>query len=112
MKLKELNDSALRPFLVQSATPALVTFYAKWSKPARTMMPVLEELADSYNGMVRFAYVDADHALNALNQYGVLNLPTYLLFKRGEESDRFIGLLTKEKLTERIERSLQELSGS
>jgi len=109
MKLRELNDSSLEAYLGQSATPALVTFYAKWSKPARTMMPVLEELAETYEGMVRFAYVDADYAPNALNSYGILNLPTYLVFKRRQESDRFIGLLTKEKLTERIERSLQDV---
>ena len=110
MKLRELNDNSLQGYLNESGTPTLVTFHAAWSKPARTMLSVIEELAESYKDMIRFALVDVDHSQNSLNRYGVLNLPTYLLFKRSREADRFIGLLTKEKLTEYIERCLQESS--
>jgi thioredoxin-like negative regulator of GroEL len=59
--------------------------------------------------MVRFGLVDAEHSNLILDRYGVLSLPTYLVFKRGRLIDRFIGLLTKEKLTERIEKTLQQL---
>jgi len=70
---------------------------------------VVEEVAEAYGEMVRFALVDADHAQDALNRHGILNLPTFLIFRNGQLVDRFIGLLTKEKLTERIEMSLAKM---
>ncbi len=110
MKPKELNDSNIQGFINEASSPVLLTFYSTWSKPARTMLPVLEELSVTYDGMIRFGNIDADVARTALNTYGVLNLPTYLLIKGRREADRFIGLLSKEKLTERIEHSLQDMS--
>jgi thioredoxin 1 len=109
MRLTELVDGSLAGFLGSSNQPTVLTFHASWSKPARTMLPVLEEVAAAYDGMVRFAIADVEHTRLAVSRYGILSLPTYLIFKGGRLSDRFIGLLTKEKLTERIETSLEEL---
>lgn len=109
MKLRELNSVNVAGFLAKDAKLTLLAFHSNWSKPARTMLPVLVELDQSYDGMVRFALVDADQAADLVDHYGVLTLPTYLVFKQGREVDRFTGLLTKEKLTERVERSLQTL---
>ena len=110
MKPTELSDANIQAFINEDSSPVLLTFYSAWSKPSRTMLPVLEELSQSYEGMIRFGNIDADLARNALNTYGVLSLPTYLLVKGRREADRFIGLLSKEKLTERIEHSLQDMS--
>ena len=107
MKLTELNDRSLADFVQKTRTPALVAFTAAWSKPSRTMYTVLEELAKQYDSVVQFAVVDADSSRNALNHYGVLSLPTYLFFRNGRVVDRFIGALTKEKLTDRLEQDLQ-----
>ncbi|MCB1186494.1 thioredoxin family protein [bacterium] len=107
MKLTELNDRSLPDFLQKSRTPALVAFTAAWSKPSRAMYPVLEELARQYDSVVEFALVDADSSRNSLNHYGVLSIPTYLYFRNGRVVDRFIGALTKEKLTDRLEQVLQ-----
>jgi thioredoxin 1 len=107
MKITELNDRSLTDFLTKTRVPALVAFTAAWSKPSRTMHSVLEELAGQYANVVEFAVVDADSSRNALNSYGILSLPTYLFFRDGRLVDRFIGTLTKEKLTDRIEQDLQ-----
>ena len=109
MKLTELTDATLQAYLAESGLPTVLTFHATWSKPARTMLPVVEEVAEEYGELVRFALVNADQAPNALNRYGILSLPSYLIFKNGKLADRFIGLLTKEKLGESIEQSLQKL---
>ena len=109
MKLEELNDTNLGTYLLKGNEPTVLAFYASWSKPARTMLQVVEDVAEAYGEMVRFAVVDTDHAQDALNRYGILNLPTFLIFRNGELVDRFIGLLTKEKLTERIETSLARI---
>ncbi len=108
MKLTELNDRSLADFIQKTRTPALVAFTAPWSKPSRTMYPVLEELAKQYDSVVSFAVVDSDSSRNSLDHYGVLSLPTYLFFRNGRVVDRFIGALTKEKLTDRLEQDLQK----
>ncbi|MCB1215839.1 MAG: thioredoxin domain-containing protein [bacterium] len=108
MKLTELNDRSMPDFIQKARTPALVAFTAAWSKPSRTMFPVLEELARQYDSVVQIALVDADSSRNSLNHYGILSLPTYLFFRNGRVVDRFIGALTKEKLTDRLEQDLQK----
>lgn len=109
MKLAELTDATLKAYLTATSAPTVLTFHATWSKPARTMVSVVSEVSASYDEMVRFALVNAEAAQDAINRYGILNLPTYLVFKNGKLADRFIGLHTKEKLTERIEKSLASL---
>lgn len=109
MKLTELTDATIPAYLANNNVPTVLAFHATWSKPARTMIPVVGEVAADYGEMVRFALVNADLAPDTLNRSGILSLPTYLIFRGGKVVDRFIGLLTKEKLTERIERSLQNM---
>jgi thioredoxin 1 len=109
MKLTELNDAELSSLLAEEQQPLLVVFFASWSRPARTMVQLLEDIVPEYRGLVRFALVNADTAPLALIHYGVLSLPTYIMFRRGHMTDRFIGLLTKESLIEEIEASLQKV---
>jgi len=106
MKLTELSDRSLTDFVNKTRTPLLVAFTAAWSKPSRTMYPVLEELAGQYDNVVSFAVVDADSSRQALDTYGILSLPTYLFIRNGRVVDRFIGALTKEKFTDRLEQDL------
>jgi thioredoxin 1 len=109
MKLAELNDAEFSALLAEEQQPLLAVFSAAWSRPARTMVPLLEDLVPDYRGLVRVALVNADTAPQALFRYGVLSLPTYIMFRRGRMTDRFIGLLTKESLIEEIEASLQKV---
>ncbi len=87
----------------------LAVFIAAWSRPARTMAPLLDDLVPDYQGLVHIALVNADKAPHALSRFGVLSLPTYIMFRHGRMTDRFIGLLTKESLIEEIEASLQKV---
>jgi thioredoxin 1 len=109
MPLDDLTDGALSSFLAGSQLPAVLVFHAAWSKPARTMLPLVEELAEGYEHMLRFARVNSDASPQAVDRFGVLSVPTFLVIKRGRVVDRFIGLMTKEKLTERLEASLAKL---
>jgi len=109
MKLNELNDLSLSAFINAADTPAVLTFHAPFSRPARTMLPVISDVAESYEGVVRFALVNTDHAQRTVDRLGILSLPTYVVYKDGKVISRFIGLLTKEKLVERVEQCLQQL---
>ena len=107
VKLEALKDGKVQPYLSGSNVPTVLFFFHKKSKPSRTMLPVLEEVAESYTEMVRFAQLDIDENPQTVNQYGILTLPSYLVFKNGKLTDRFTGVRTKDKFTERIEEALQ-----
>ena len=108
-KLKETSEADFLSMLSQDGPPVLAVFFARWSKPARTMLPVLEDILPEYQGVLRFALLNADGAPALLTRYGVLSLPTYLMFRRGKMTDRFIGLQSKERLMELIEEGLQKV---
>jgi thioredoxin 1 len=109
MKLVELGDMELNALLAEAQQPVLAVFTASWSRPARTMLPLLDDLVGDYRGLLRFAHVNADKAPQALARYGILSLPTYLMFRHERVTDRFIGLLTRESLVEQIESALQKV---
>jgi len=107
MQLPELNDATLSAFVAASEQPVVLVFHARWSKPARTMLPVVTELAESYDRLLSFALVEADASPHALFRYGVLSLPSYVLLSRGRVVERYIGLQTKEHLAELLEAGIQ-----
>ena len=109
MQLPALTDATLPAFLAESSAPAVLVFHSTASKPARTVLPVVEELAEHYQGLVRFALVNTQGAPLAVDNYGILSLPTYLFFRAGKLADRFIGLLTRDKFEERIEANLRRV---
>jgi thioredoxin 1 len=108
-KLLELNDTGLSAFLAEATTPTVLVFHSPASKPARTVLPVVEELARDYDGLVRFALVNSQGASDALEDYGILSLPTFLFFRGGRMTDRFIGLLTRDSFEEKIEENLRRV---
>jgi thioredoxin 1 len=109
MKPTDMTDSALPRFLAEAPQPVVLVFHSRGSKPARTTLPLLAELAEEYDGVLQFALADAEVTRDSLDEYGILSLPTYLIFRRGRLVDRFIGLHSKEKLRERLEASLREV---
>jgi len=108
-KLPEYNDATLPEFLAESGTPTVLVFYSAQSKPARTAVPVVEDLAREYEGLVRFALVNTQGASDTLDAYGILSLPTFLFFRGGQMTDRFIGLLTRDKFEDKIEENLRRV---
>lgn len=109
MQLAELNEQTLPQFLAESAMATVIVFHSPGSKPSRSVLPLLDELAEEYAGLVRFGLVNSQGASGLLDTYGILSLPTYLFFRAGKQADRFIGLLTRDKLEEKIEFNLQRV---
>jgi thioredoxin-like negative regulator of GroEL len=107
MHLTELTDATLPAKLAQTRIPLLVVFHSKSSRPARAMVGLFEDASPAYQGMLELASASAEACPLALDTYGILTLPTCLAFRQGRLTDRFTGLLTKEKLGERIEQALQ-----
>jgi thioredoxin 1 len=97
-KAIELTETGFAELVAPGGGVALVDFWAEWCGPCRMMAPAVEELAESYEGRaaVRKLDVDAYGALAA--NYGVMNIPTLLLFKDGQEVKRFVGVQSKAAL--------------
>lgn len=85
----------------------LVDFWADWCGPCKALGPVIEELAADYAGRsVAIAKVNVDECQELALRYGVMSIPTVLLFQDGQEAERSVGLLPKENFTALIDRHL------
>ncbi len=101
----ELTDSNFEQQVLKASTPALVDLWATWCGPCRMIAPVVEELAGTYQGKMAFGKLNVDDYPQLAAQYRVMNIPTLLLFKGGQEVDRMVGVQPKEELIRRIEKT-------
>ncbi|HID08058.1 MAG TPA: thioredoxin [Armatimonadetes bacterium] len=94
--------------ILQSDAPAMVDFWAPWCGPCHALAPIVERLAERYQGQVKIAKVNVDEAQQLAIRYSIMSIPTLLFFKDGEVVDRIIGV-TRES---QIEAKLKELIGA
>lgn len=91
----------------KGTTPIVVDFWASWCGPCRAIAPVLEELAVKYAGKIRVGKVNVDEQQDLAIQYGVLNIPTLVFLKGGQEVDRVVGMAPKSQLETKFEQLLK-----
>lgn len=101
MALKFTDDN-FESEVVKSDKMVLVDFYADWCGPCKMMSPIVDEIATELEDCVKVGKVDVDHAPGVARQYGVMNIPTFLLVKDGEVVERVVGGMPKAKLVELI----------
>ena len=100
------NDTNFDSEVIQNDTPVLVDFSATWCGPCKRLEPIVEELAGEFAGRLKVVKVDIDEARTTASQFGVMSVPTVVLFKSGEVQDTLVGLNPKAAFVERIERVL------
>jgi len=100
-----VTEQSFKQEVLQSDRPVLVDFYADWCGPCRAIKPILEELAQDYEGRVDVRKVDVDENQSLIQEYGVRGIPTLLLFKDGQARETVIGLRSKSELVELLDRA-------
>lgn len=94
----KFTDAEFTAEVLQSDIPVLVDFYADWCGPCKMMAPVVEELAEAYAGKVKIGKLNVDENPNTAAQYRVMSIPTFLVFKNGEQINSLSGAMPKKIL--------------
>lgn len=105
MAVLHANEEAFTKIL-ESGEPMLVDFFATWCGPCKMLAPIIEELAADYEGKLHVLKLDTDENQSLAMNYGIMNIPTVVLFQGGNEVDRLVGVLPKENFVQMIDSHL------
>ena len=95
---KAVGDRDFIQEVLESDTPVLVDFWADWCAPCKMVAPLIDELAEEYDGKIKFTKVDVDDNPQTAMQYGIRSIPTLLVFKGGAPVDQVVGVVPKAAL--------------
>lgn len=100
---KEFTDSNFEAEVLGSQAPVLVDFWAEWCAPCKALGPTIDSLADKYAGKVKIGKLDIDNNHGIAGSYGIMAIPTVLLFKGGQVVKRFQGITSEAVLSGAID---------
>ncbi len=98
-KIVYLSDDTFEADVLQSERPVLVDYWAEWCGPCKMIAPILEEIAEEYDGRLTVAKLNIDENADTPPKYGIRGIPTLMLFKDGEVEATKVGALSKSQLT-------------
>lgn len=103
IKPTAVTDSNFDQMVLQAKVPVLVDFWAPWCRPCLMIAPVLDELAGEYDGRLSIMRMDVDQNPKMATKYGVMSIPTLLIFKQGKPVSHMVGFRTKADLKRNLD---------
>ena len=99
-----VTQDSFKQEVLESPKPFLVDFWAEWCGPCKMLTPILDELAQEYEGRIRIGKVNIDEHQEIAAQYGIRSIPTLLLFQQGQVAEQLVGLRSKRDLKQAFDR--------
>ena len=101
-----VTDASFKDDVLESDVPVLVDFWAPWCGPCRMVAPVVDEIAEQYEGQVKVVKLNTDENPQVASQYGIRSIPTLMIFKGGQRVDMVVGAVPKTTLANTLEKYL------
>jgi thioredoxin 1 len=98
-----VDESNFDELVLNSKIPVMVDFWATWCGPCRMVEPIVEELAEEYDGKISVGKVDVDHNPRVASRYGIMSIPSLIVFKDGKPVTNIVGFRPKEQLKQTLE---------
>lgn len=105
-KVEVVNKDNFKEMVLDAANPVLLDFYANWCGHCQKLLPLLDEVAVDMEGKVQIMKVNVDENREFAQKFQIKGLPTMLLFSAGEEIDRLVGFMPKDKIIEKVNAKL------
>jgi thioredoxin 1 len=105
-QILQLTDDTFEQDVIKSSDPVLVDYWAEWCGPCKMIAPILEEIANEYNGRIKVAKLNIDDNPQTPPKYGIRGIPTLMLFKDGNVEATKVGALSKSQLTAFIDSNI------
>ena len=105
-KPQDVSDNEWNAEVLSSDTPVLVDFWAPWCGPCKMVAPVVDELAEEYDGKVKFVKLNTDDNIETASKYGIRSIPTLMVFKGGEAVEQVVGFRPKSELKKSLDKAL------
>lgn len=105
-EVTEVKEVDFKEVVLESELPVLVDFWAPWCGPCRMVAPVVEEIAQQYEGKVKVVKLNTDENPQIASQYGIRSIPTLMVFKDGQKQEMVVGAVPKTTLSNTLEKYL------
>lgn len=102
MATKPFEVTQFENEVLNSETPVLVDFWAEWCGPCRMIAPLVDQIADEYKDKIKVGKLDADQYPEVLQAFGIMGIPTLILFKDGKPAARITGFQSKDRIVNQI----------
>jgi thioredoxin 1 len=106
MSVKSIKEKEFESEVINSDKPVLIDFWAQWCGPCKEIAPILEEIADEMQDIIKVVKINIDENPNIPNKYGIQSIPTMIIFKKGQPISTKIGAAIKSEVKTWIETSV------